>query len=137
MKYNTVDDIISSYNSDSMSIHDITNKVISSNEYKYPETLVIPKLSHNHTSVDAKKYAEDLELYENEKKSYHEKLNLHRNESYRLESLIEEFIKEESGLNTIPEYYREKVYSYAYEQSRSNGYSELFNTLRDLIYIFE
>ena len=53
-----------------------------------------------------------------------------------IENVAVEFIKEMSGLNEIPEQYRDKVYSKAYEYGHSSGLSEVYNTLVDLVEIF-
>lgn len=42
---------------------------------------------------------------------------------------IREYIDKESGLNDIPEKYRDKVRSYAWERGHSGGYGEYYNVL--------
>lgn len=54
-----------------------------------------------------------------------------------LNKLIEDYIYESVNIESIPEKYRDKVKSYAWERSHSYGYSEYYNVLLGLIDIFE
>jgi hypothetical protein len=58
-------------------------------------------------------------------------------EKSRVYSLLTIKLKEDSGLNTIPEQYRDKVYAYAYEQGHSSGMSEVSIYLERLLQIFD
>lgn len=66
-------------------------------------------------------------------KAYQHKVNAHNR---AVNNLIEEYILEESGLNTIPEQYRDKVGRYAYDVSHSSGHYEVYQTLCELVKIF-
>lgn len=95
-----------------------------------------PVLAVKHDSeVIAKYYAEYMEYEKavvkanNKQKAYRYKVN-------EINEVIIDFIKEESGLNTIPEQYRDKVYSKAYENGHGNGFYEIYLELCSLIDIF-
>jgi hypothetical protein len=89
------------------------------------------------TSDEALKYATDLKEYEAADAKYKEFMAERSKESNRIHQLTEELIREESGLNDIPEQYRDKTYSYAYNQSHGFGMQEVYHTLLDLVEIFK
>jgi hypothetical protein len=91
----------------------------------YPERVKKPSLKNNPTSQDAeefalnlKQYEKDIELYNNSKKEVQEY-------NSKIDDILIEFIKEASGLNSIPEQYRDKVYY------------EVLGTIQNLVEIFE
>lgn len=92
--------------------------------------------SNKPTKEDIDSYTTKLELYSTDLAGFKTKNEFYKSENSRLYSLLEDLIKEESGLNEIPEQYRAKVYSYAYQQGHSSGYSEVYNYLLDLVGIF-
>lgn len=104
---------------------------------EYPDRPKKPLLSQNAGSVSAAKYAEELAAYEKEYAEYAESRKLIQDHNGKIDQLIEAFVREESGLNTIPEQYRDKVYRHAYQTGHSSGFSEIYNHLLDLIEIFE
>ena len=104
-------------------------------ERKYAEKPVKPKMTGN-TSEDAKKYAIDLEDYEFQMDVYRELRVECAAHNLAIEQEIESRIKEDSGLNSIPEQYRDKVWSYAWSQGHSAGYHEVQNHLVNLVGIF-
>lgn len=74
--------------------------------------------------------------HEYELSSYREKKDFYLSERHRLHSLLEDKVKEDSGLNQIPEQYRDKVYSYAYQKGHGSGMSEVKCYLEELVEIF-
>jgi hypothetical protein len=121
------------------SITDNSNAIqFALNERKgYPQKVVKPSLKNNPTSQEAKEFAENLEKYEKEIEDYNTRKREVQEYNSEIEGLIIDFIKEESGLNSIPEQYREKVYYYAWQQSHSDGYYSVFCTIQNLVEIFE
>lgn len=103
---------------------------------EYPSTPTKPFLAKGHSSVEAKQYVIDLEKYEIEKESCQKDKDEYNKVSSEIGHLMEEFIRERSGLNSIPEQYRDKVYSNAYQSGHSSGMSQVFNDLLDLVEIF-
>lgn len=104
---------------------------------EYPDRPTKPILPSKHTSDDVVKYAETLAIYENqmvkydgEKKTYQKKVN-------EIDAILEEFIKDQAGLNTIPEQYRANVWSKAWSDGHSGGYGDVYNELSNLIDIFK
>lgn len=87
-------------------------------------------------SSNAKQYAIELEEYEKKYAEYEVRCFEYKKVKIAIENVAVEFIKEMSGLNEIPEQYRDKVYSKAYEYGHSGGLSEVYNTLVDLVEIF-
>lgn len=98
-----------------------------------------PYLSQKHTANMATEYAKELVFYENELlPEYQIKLKEFNELRNSNAELIVELMKDESGFNDIiPSQYQDKVYSYAYQQSHSGGFSEVNNILLDLVAIFE
>ena len=128
---------INSYHVDSGSIYNTIKWAFDSKEVQYPINPTKPHLSPKHTSEDAKQYAINLDKYETiEYPKFREEKAKYQAERNEIESVVIEFIKEESGLNTIPEQYRDKIYSKAYKDGHSGGYYEVYNHLLDLIEIF-
>ena len=54
----------------------------------------------------------------------------------KIEVALDELIRDESGLNDIPEQYRDKVYSKAYSDGHSSGYLSFYYELTELVEIF-
>lgn len=89
------------------------------------------------TEAEIGTYTAELSMYNDDLEKYNENEKLYRKENSNRTAAIEDFIKEESGLNTIPEQYRNKVYSYAYDDAHSNGYYEVYLKLEKLVDIFK
>jgi hypothetical protein len=87
-------------------------------------------------SVTVQKYAEDLAAYEAEKEVYDKAAREAQDHNRKVYALIENLIREESGLNFIPEQYRDRVYAHAWQTGHSSGYSEVYNHLCELVDIF-
>jgi hypothetical protein len=105
-------------------------------EVPYPSRPMKPTLPPNHSVGQVAEYAKKLEEYSVKNEEYKElqaKVNAH---NQKVKNLVEEYIWEESGLNTIPSQYRSKVAYYAYDQSHSCGYYEVYQTLCSLVNIF-
>ena len=103
----------------------------------YPtENLRKPILPVKHNSeVIAKYYAEYME-YEEALKKANNKQKAYRYKVNEINEVIIDFIKEESGLNTIPQQYRDKVYNKAYENGHGMGFYEIYLELCSLVDIF-
>lgn len=94
-----------------------------------------PRLADKHTSVDVLTYANALVEYETTNSLYEaacKEVRLHNN---TVGQLIDEYIINESGLNSIPKQYRQKVFSYA-SRDADNRY-DVFCHLENLIDIFK
>ncbi len=74
------------------------------------------------TAAESKEYQEKLTAYETDLAKYKKTKSEADKHNGDIINQIQEFIKEESGLNTIPEQYRSKVYSIAYDSKHSDGY---------------
>lgn len=106
-------------------------------EVPYPMRPAKPTLPTNHSIEQVVEYSKKLEKYEISNAEYMEvraKVNTHNR---KVGHLVEEFIFEESRLNTIPVQYRSKVARYAYDQSHSSSYYEIYQTLCSLVNIFK
>jgi glutamate mutase epsilon subunit len=96
-----------------------------------------PILFNQNSLAEVKKYTESLEQYEKDLEVYNRSYEDYKLQNNKIEDLKERYIKEESGLNNIPEKYQSKVYSYAYQRGHYAGYDEVLNYLYDLVEIFE
>ena len=103
----------------------------------YPKRIIKPALTNEHSADEAEAYAISLKQYEKNKVHYDSDYGYVKIYNSEVDRVLEAYLKEESGLNTIPEIYREKVWSRAWSDCHSGGYSEIFNKLTDLIEIFQ
>ena len=83
-----------------------------------------------------KEHLQNLEKYEEDKKAYNAAVEKNAPVNDEINEVFLEYLKEKSGLNTIPKQYRDKVYSYAYQQGHSSGYGEVSSYLIELVDIF-
>jgi hypothetical protein len=105
----------------------------------YPEKPNRPKEPNSYaTPQEYRDYASALELYANEKEEYDRLNREYRERRMDLETIVQKFIWKNTGLDTVvPEQYRDKVWSLAYDLGHSYGYSEIQNHLIDLVDIFK
>lgn len=100
---------------------------------KYPK----PRLNSSQPSVEElDEYREKHDLYNKLNDEYEKTMKIRKEVSNTIDSIKEEMIREESGLNNIPEKYREKVYSLAWSNGHSDGYISVYNHLCELVEIF-
>ena len=103
---------------------------------EYPYHPKKPFLVKGAGSVTVQKYAEELAAYEAQVEAYKKDRTEEQSHNLKVYTLIENLIREESGLNSIPEQYRDKVYAHAYQSGHSSGFSEIYNHLCELVDIF-
>lgn len=90
------------------------------------------------SSQEIKDYALEVEKYEEAEIIYNKDRKKYEAQQVEVNGILENFVKEEAGLNSVvPEKYRDKVYSKAYEYGHSSGWSEIYNYLLDFVDIFE
>lgn len=103
----------------------------------YVHRPIKPKLkSQTPTEEELTTYVTQTQEYEVALKEYETNNDFYNSESKRLYDILDDIIREDSGLNDIPEEYRSKVYIHAYRQGHSGGYSEVYNCLCNLVEIF-
>lgn len=107
------------------------NQVIRKPHYKSK-----PLPPNEHTSESILNYSKELEEWEKYKEEKNKTLVLHKEFQIKVSDLLDEYIKEMSGLNDIPEKYRDKVYDRAWEDGHSDGYLQVYYELVDLVEIF-
>lgn len=88
------------------------------------------------TVEDAKIVLEQLEEYERLKKIYDQDLTTIEAFNAEIEEAVVAFMKDESGLLTIPKQYQDGVYSYAWNQGHHFGHAEVYSHLVELVKIF-
>jgi hypothetical protein len=96
-----------------------------------------PVLQKDATSDDALKYAELLKRFESDSEVFMSELKVYKDKCQLIDKQIVDLIYDISGLNNIPEQYRDKVYNYAYQAGHAYGYQEIYSKLQDLVEIFE
>lgn len=126
----------------SLSVYDIVEWVRTINNQNHDmvdkDTLKKPRLNSKHTPAEVMQYAKELEEYESVKAIVDEQDKAMRKANGINYDALEEYIRDASGLNTkVPEQYRDKVYSCAYETGHSYGYLEVYYKLCRLVEIFE
>lgn len=104
---------------------------------EYPKRPPKPSLGAKHTASELEIYTEQFKEYEKNDAAYQELFKAYREKQNEIHALLSDYIKELSGLNTIPEQYQEKVYALAWQEGHSIGYSEVYNYLLQLVNIFE
>ncbi len=125
-------------NIDGLSIYEAESKIREYLRELYVSKPKEPSLkSLKPTEEDMTLFLSEKEKYKIDLEEYKIKNTFYGDESMRLYPLLEEKIKDDSGLNSIPEQYRDKVYSYAYEQGRGSGYGEVYHYLCNLVEIFD
>jgi len=97
-----------------------------------------PILKSNPTSIEVKKYAEELEKYEAEVVN-HKIATDRKSETVReLHAVLEDYLKDDAGLyNIVPKDKQDKVWNCAWQKGHSSGYSEVYNYLVELVELFE
>ena len=127
----TVEDVLSLMKEQNTDVYK-TLEYAKTLQKQYVKAPVKPKLN------SAAKYAKDLAEYDILKKNYDkEEKEIHKYNGI-IYCAMDEYIREESGLNSIvPEQYRSKVYSLAYEDGHAYGYYEVYIKLENLVDIFD
>lgn len=117
------------------SVKFVQERIDEAHDFKKPKK---PTLSSQHSSAEVVTYAKDLEQYEKvDLPAYEEKKKNYDNEVRAIKIQLEEYIKEESGLNDkVPVKYADNVYSYAYSEGHSEGYIRIYHKLCELVEIF-
>ena len=112
-------------------------KFIRESHMSYPDRPTKPILKKDHSVADAKQYATDLEQHTKADLLYRKEREAVGEYNSKLDSELQKYIIDMSGLDTVPEQYRDKVWAHAWERSHSSGYYEVYDTLCDLINIFK
>lgn len=104
--------------------------------YRYAHNPNKPRQPNTFDSKSAMEYGASLAEYESQKVDYDNANALAKEHNSDVDRLIVRYIQLESGLNTIPAQYQDKVYSFAWDKGRSAGYYEVYSYLTDLVEIF-
>lgn len=111
---------------------------IGSLEPSYTQAPKTPRLGTGHTSTEVKEYASLLEQYEKDIIAHKETRKIENEQIKQLNTVLEDYIKDEAGLyDHVPKDKQDKVWSLAWQQGHSSGYSEIYNHLLDLVNLFE
>ena len=103
----------------------------------YPDAPHKPSKDKIQTSAEARFYADALDAFEEKHAIYKQEIVAVQKYNNEVDEVIVNFIKDESGLFTIPEQYQDKVYSLAYSDGHSDGFYSVYQRLRALVEIFE
>lgn len=119
-----------------------SNSVLNTIEYalskmsKMPVNSPHPMISRHADSDEVFEYANELKLWEQKNEKYHKEKKIWKEQCRLQYEAIESFIKYEAGLDSVPEQYRDKLYSKAWSDGHSDGYFEVYMKLCDLVDIF-
>lgn len=103
---------------------------------KINESPTKPFLKRNPTSTEAIAYAKALEQFEKSEIEYAKKETEYYKAKEEVDVIIRAYVKDMAGFHRIPEKYRDKVWSKAWEDGHSSGYSEIYNCLSGLVDLF-
>lgn len=103
----------------------------------YPNRPIRPRRPDSESPNEYRIYADLLEKYEAAMVEYNTNRDVISKHNREVDFLIEKYIRKASGLNTIPEQYRNKVWQKAWQIGHSSGYYEVYQCLCDLVDIFE
>jgi hypothetical protein len=106
---------------------------------QYMECIVMPRkpiLKNKHTAEEAKEYSELLREYEYAMQAYRIESKEVNEYNRAINAVLDDYICMKAGLQDIPEQYRSKVWSKAYEDGHSEGHIGIYNNLVELIDIF-
>ena len=106
---------------------------------KYPERPSKPQLpTIKSTPAEHREYADSLEKYNELMITYSLDKDEYQEKEREINIELEKFIKELSGMNRqVPEKYHAKLWSKAWEDGHSGGYTEVYQELCELVDIFE
>jgi hypothetical protein len=99
-----------------------------------PSKPIMPK---NPKAEQAFEFAKLLKEWEEEMEAYDIVLDGYNEHRNKIDALIVELIKEQAGIEVVPEQYRDKVYAKAWEYGHSYGFYEVWLKLSSLVEIFE
>lgn len=102
----------------------------------YPDKPTKPFLNSKATSIEARQYAESLEAFEQKMIQYEKQKKAYSENQYAINSIIEEYIKDLAGFQTLPEISKAKVWSKAWNDGHSSGYHQVYYCLCELIDLF-
>ncbi len=103
---------------------------------EYPNKPAKPFLNKEHNSATVKQYQKDYEQYEIDLVEYGKQKALYNERNSEINHLIEEYIKNLSGYNDLPEKAKSKVWHKAWEDGHSNGYYQVYYELKELVDLF-
>lgn len=103
----------------------------------YPHKPARPTLMTGANSQTIRRYADAYENYEKQIAEFEIAKIAWNKQKAEIEDRIIELIKDKSGLNSIPDQYRYKVWAKAWEDGHSSGFYEVYLELCDLVEIFE
>ena len=101
-----------------------------------PKAPIKPKTQNITSSAQAQELAIAFANWENEMAAYNKENQNWLNNKYKIESTLEDYIKEQAGLNDIPESSRDKVWNYAWAQGHSTGYYQVYLCLCQVVDLF-
>jgi len=101
---------------------------------EHPKKPVLPAKPKPEDYIE---HGKALQEYEPKLEVYNQKLTEYKKFIGVLEGKLIDWICQDAGLNNIPEKYRSKVFSYAWERNHSYGYHDVRSALCELVDIFE
>ena len=102
----------------------------------FPSEEPRPKKNKDATEREIFQYLTELKKWEISNEDRKAKIEEYNKVGLEVNTIIEGFIREYSGLNNIPEQYRDKAYTAAYVLTHSGYHVEIYKKLLILIEIF-
>lgn len=102
----------------------------------YPVKPKVPVLNRGHTEQELQQYAQDFANFQEASARYVERMFTYTEEHALLIEALENFIKDRTGFERVPEQYRAKVWHLAWDLGHSSGYNSVKYYLDHLIEIF-
>lgn len=103
----------------------------------YPEKPTKPILPVKHNLDQIHMYAAAMAEYEAKFVEFETDRAIYYQRKGEIEHMVTELISRESGLFSVPEQYRDKIWRISWEEGHSAGYYEVYQWLCKLVEIFE
>lgn len=101
-----------------------------------PTKVKKPFLSSTHTAEELEKYNADFEKYEKDKAKFDEDLIIYKSKLIAYNDILEQYIKNQTGFDHVPEKNREKVWAAAWSDGHAHGWYEVYHCLNRLVDIY-
>lgn len=120
---------------DSRGVHDAANN-FRNVRGEYPSSIPKPQWKDSFTSKDAEAFGKALAQWESDQAEVAAKREAYRKNEAWHDRIMRRYLEIITGYDKVPEQYKAKVWSIAWEDGHSNGWVEIYQVLHKLVGIF-